>query len=65
CTEGGRTVSYIGEADALGAVLPSNSPGVHSLWIPSVALKVPVVLKPGSQEPWTPLRIANALLAAG
>ncbi|NIL99556.1 MAG: aldehyde dehydrogenase family protein [Acidobacteria bacterium] len=65
CTEGGRTVSYCGEADALGAVLPSNSPGVHSLWIPSVALKVPVVLKPGSQEPWTPLRIANALLAAG
>lgn len=63
--EGGRTVSYLGEADALGAVLPSNSPGVHALWIPSVALKVPVVLKPGSQEPWTPLRIANALLAAG
>ena len=63
--EDGRTVSYLGEADALGAVLPSNSPGVHSLWIPSVALKVPVVLKPGSQEPWTPLRIANALLAAG
>jgi acyl-CoA reductase-like NAD-dependent aldehyde dehydrogenase len=61
----GRTVSYLGEADALGAVLPSNSPGVHSLWIPSVALKVPLVLKPGSQEPWTPLRIANALLAAG
>jgi acyl-CoA reductase-like NAD-dependent aldehyde dehydrogenase len=30
-----------------------------------VALKVPVVLKPGSQEPWTPLRIANALIAAG
>ncbi len=65
CSEGGRTVSYRGEADALGAVLPSNSPGVHSLWIPSVALKVPLVLKPGSQEPWTPLRIANALLAAG
>lgn len=63
--ESGRIVSYIGEADALGAVLPSNSPGVHALWIPSVALKVPLVLRPGSQEPWTPLRIANALLAAG
>jgi len=63
--EDGRTVSYLGQADALGAVLPSNSPGVHSLWIPAVALKVPVVLKPGSQEPWTPSRIANALLAAG
>ena len=35
-------------------MLPSNSPGVHSLWIPAVALKTPLVLKPGSAEPWTP-----------
>ena len=61
----GRTVSYLREADVLGAVLPSNSPGVHSLWIPAIALKVPLFLKPGSQEPWTPMRIAQALLAAG
>ena len=61
----GRTVSYLGQADSLGAVLPSNSPGVHSLWIPSIALKVPVVLKPGRLEPWTPSRIAQAIYAAG
>jgi acyl-CoA reductase-like NAD-dependent aldehyde dehydrogenase len=61
----GQFVSYQGQADVLGAVLPSNSPGVHSLWIPSVALKVPVALKPGSQEPWTPLRIGQALITAG
>ncbi len=61
----GRTISYLGEADALGAVLPGNSPGVHSLWLPSIALKVPVVLKPGSREPWTPMRVAQALIAAG
>jgi acyl-CoA reductase-like NAD-dependent aldehyde dehydrogenase len=61
----GRTVSYRAETDALGAVLPSNSPGVHSLWIPSLALKTPVVLKPGSREPWTPFRIARALQEAG
>jgi acyl-CoA reductase-like NAD-dependent aldehyde dehydrogenase len=61
----GRTVSYLGRADVLGAVLPSNSPGVHSLWLPAIALKVPLALKPGSQEPWTPMRIAQALLAAG
>jgi len=62
---GGRSVSYLAEADVLGAVLPSNSPGVHSLWIPAIALKIPVALKPGSQEPWTPMRIAQALMAAG
>jgi acyl-CoA reductase-like NAD-dependent aldehyde dehydrogenase len=61
----GRPVSYLRQADTLGAILPSNSPGVHSLWIPSIALKVPLALKPGREEPWTPLRISQALLAAG
>ena len=60
-----RTLSYVCETDALGAVLPSNSPGVHSLWIPAVALKVPLVLKPGREEPWTPYRIAQAFMEAG
>ena len=63
--QNGRTLSYVCETDALGAVLPSNSPGVHSLWIPAVALKVPLVLKPGREEPWTPYRIAQAFIAAG
>lgn len=61
----GIAVSYSIAARSLGVVLPSNSPGVNSLWIPAIALKVPVVLKPGREEPWTPLRIARALLAAG
>ncbi|MEM7050317.1 MAG: aldehyde dehydrogenase family protein [Acidobacteriota bacterium] len=63
--EDGRTVSFLAQADTLGVILPSNSPGVHSLWLPSVALKTPLTLKPGSREPWTPLRAAAALLAAG
>ncbi len=61
----GRALSYLRQTDALGCVLPSNSPGVHSLWIPSIALKVPVVLRPGRQEPWTPFRVLQALMAAG
>jgi len=61
----GRSVSYVGEADNLGVLLPSNSPGVHSLWIPAVPLKVPLVLKPGSREPWTPMRIVQSLVEAG
>jgi acyl-CoA reductase-like NAD-dependent aldehyde dehydrogenase len=64
-TQDGRTVSYLGQADVLGAVLPSNSPGVHALWVPAIALKVPLALRPGREEPWTPLRIARALIAAG
>ncbi len=60
-----RPLSYVPQTDALGAVLPSNSPGVHSLWLPAIPLKTPLLLKPGSEEPWTPLRIAQAFIAAG
>ena len=58
-------VSFRREADALGLVLPSNSPGVHALWLPALALGVAVAIKPGRQEPWTPYRIAQAFVAAG
>ena len=39
--------------------------GVHSLWVPAIALKTPLVLKPGSSEPWSPFRIAQAFMKAG
>jgi acyl-CoA reductase-like NAD-dependent aldehyde dehydrogenase len=61
----GHLLSFFPRGDALGVVLPSNSPGVHSLWAPAVVLKMPLVLKPGSAEPWTPLRIIQAYIAAG
>jgi acyl-CoA reductase-like NAD-dependent aldehyde dehydrogenase len=63
--EDGRLVGILAQADALGVVLPSNSPGVHSLWLPAIPLKMPLVLRPGRQEPWTPLRVCQALIAAG
>jgi acyl-CoA reductase-like NAD-dependent aldehyde dehydrogenase len=63
--QSGVPVSYYPLADSLGVVLPSNSPGVNSLWIPAIPLKIPVVLKPGREEPWTPFRIIQAFIAAG
>jgi hypothetical protein len=63
--QAGVPVSYFAATNSLGVVLPSNSPGVNSLWMPSIALKVPVVLKPGREEPWTPFRIIQAFIAAG
>jgi acyl-CoA reductase-like NAD-dependent aldehyde dehydrogenase len=62
---GGQALSFYPRTQALGVVLPSNSPGVHSLWVPAVALKMPLVLKPGSAEPWTPFRLAQAFIKAG
>jgi len=61
----GQAISYFPRTDSLGVVLPNNSPGVHSLWIPAFALKIPLVLKPGSAEPWTPYRIVQAMIKAG
>jgi hypothetical protein len=61
----GKAISFYPRTDSLGVVLPSNSPGVHSLWVPSIALKIPLVLKPGSAEPWTPYRLAQAFIKAG
>ncbi len=61
----GVTVSYQAQSPVLGAVLPSNSPGVHTLWLPVVALQMGLVLKPGSSEPWTAYRVASAFAQAG
>jgi acyl-CoA reductase-like NAD-dependent aldehyde dehydrogenase len=62
---GGHAVGFVPRSPTLGVVLPSNSPGVHALWVPATALKVALVLKPGSAEPWTPYRVIQAFLEAG
>ena len=46
--QGGRPLNYVAQTQALGAVLPSNSPGVHALWVPAIPLKVPP-----SAQAWT------------
>jgi len=61
----GTPVSFYPTTQALGMVMPSNSPGVNALWLPSIAFKTPVILKPGSDEPWTPYRVIQAMIAAG
>jgi acyl-CoA reductase-like NAD-dependent aldehyde dehydrogenase len=64
-THEGHAVSFFPRTSSLGVILPSNSPGVHSLWVPAVALKTALVLKPGSSEPWSPYRIIQAMIRAG
>jgi acyl-CoA reductase-like NAD-dependent aldehyde dehydrogenase len=63
--ERGVPISYQGQSPVVGLVLPSNSPGVHTLWLPIIPLQVGLVLKPGPQEPWTPYRMAEAFFKAG
>lgn len=61
----GVTVSFQAQTPILGAVLPNNSPGVHTLWLPAIPLQIGLALKPGSQEPWTPYRMVSAFIEAG
>jgi acyl-CoA reductase-like NAD-dependent aldehyde dehydrogenase len=61
----GVPISYQAQSPVLGLVLPSNSPGVHTLWLPVIPMQIGLVLKPGPQEPWTPYRMAQAFLQAG
>jgi hypothetical protein len=63
--ERGVPISFQAESPALGLVLPSNSPGVHTLWLPVIPMQIGLVLKPGPQEPWTPFRMTEAFFAAG
>src|SRR6476619_6023918 len=63
--ERGVPISYQAQSPVLGLVLPSNSPGVHTLWMPVIPLQIGLVLKPGPQEPWTPYRMAAAFFGAG
>jgi len=63
--QSGAAVSYYPTTQALGLVMPSNSPAVNSLWLPAIALKTPVVIKPGREEPWTPYRLIQSFIAAG
>src|SRR5262245_53942172 len=63
--QNGRMQAFYPTCSMFGAILPSNSPGVHSLWVPAVALKAPLALKPGREEPWTPYRVIQAFIKAG
>jgi len=63
--ERGVPISYQAQSPVLGLVLPSNSPGVHTLWLPIIPMQIGLVLKPGPQEPWTPYRMSEAFFAAG
>lgn len=61
----GVVVSYQAQSPVVGLVLPSNSPGVHTLWLPVIPMQIGLVLKPGPQEPWTPYRMTAAFTEAG
>lgn len=61
----GQAVAWVRRAPRLAVVAPSNSPEPHLAWIRALALGYAVAVRPGSRDPFTPARLAHALLAAG
>ncbi|MFE9825316.1 aldehyde dehydrogenase family protein [Streptomyces sp. NPDC005791] len=61
----GRAARWARRGDILGVIAPSNHPGTHGAWLQAMALGYQVAVRPGARDPFTPLRLCRALLAAG
>lgn len=49
----------------LGASMPANDPTVYAWPALALGMRIPIVLRPSDREPFTAVRLARALLAAG
>jgi hypothetical protein len=61
----GHRVVWVPRAPTIGVVASSNHPEPHLTWIRALSYGYRVVVRPGGRDPFTPLRLAAALLAAG
>src|SRR5258708_34385199 len=62
---GGVPISFYPTTQALGLVMPSNSPAVKSLWLAALALKNPGLIKTGREEARAAFSFVPAMIAAG
>lgn len=62
-----RTVglAFAPRVRVLGATMPANDPTVYAWPALSLAMKVPIVLRPSDRDPFTAIRLGKALLEAG
>ncbi|MFC6594216.1 aldehyde dehydrogenase family protein [Kitasatospora paranensis] len=58
-------VRWVPRGRTLGIVTPSNHVDPHLTWARALSLGYGVIVRPGTRDPFTPFRLAAALLAAG
>ncbi|MET9461925.1 aldehyde dehydrogenase family protein [Streptomyces canus] len=58
-------VRWVPRGQSLGIVTPSNHVDPHLTWARALSLGYGVIVRPGTRDPFTPFRLAAALLAAG
>ncbi|MFF5975567.1 aldehyde dehydrogenase family protein [Streptomyces sp. NPDC012769] len=61
----GFTTRWVPRGRVFAAVMASNHPTPSVTWAQALFHGYSVAVKPGSRDPFTPLRLARALLAAG
>lgn len=66
---GGRRVDcavrWTRRSDVLAVVAASNHPAIHGSWLHALAYGYRIALRPGSRDPFTPARLAAALVEVG
>ncbi|RKE17920.1 aldehyde dehydrogenase family protein [Streptomyces sp. TLI_171] len=58
-------VRWVPRGRTLGVVTPSNHVDPHLTWARALSVGYGVLVRPGTRDPFTPFRLAAALLAAG
>lgn len=61
----GIRIGLVPRGRNVGFVMPGNHPSTHFMWLGALAMKMPVVLRPSSDDPFTPYRLVTSLLEAG
>lgn len=62
---GKRNFAYIPKGKNLGVIAPGNHPATNTLWLITLGMKYPNIIKPSNEEPLTINRITNSLYEAG
>ncbi|USG64606.1 acyl-CoA reductase [Brevibacillus ruminantium] len=63
--ESGSSAFWMPRGKTLTVIAPSNHPMTHVSWIQALAFGLHVIIRPGSRDPFTPLRLIRSLLLAG
>lgn len=65
CRPDGKRYGWVPVGQVLGFIAPSNHPAVHLTWVLALAMGYTVLIRPGADDPFTPVRVIQALSAAG
>ena len=61
----GARIALVPRGRTVGFLMPGNHPATHFMWLCALAMKMPVVVRPSSDDVFTPYRLAASLLDAG